>query len=192
MARTRTHKKHIACLETLWDTNVQERLNVVPILELASLVNKVDFTYMTCHTRAELRYNLRMLKRKSGYGILYVAFHGGPGEIYLHDGSTVSLEEFAELMGRGFNDWIVHFSSCGTIGVERQRLIDFMAATNVAMLVGYKRDVDWMEGAALDLLLFSWLQSYKNMRHFWARFKKQYSGLIAATGLQAFHGPARV
>jgi hypothetical protein len=187
MAQTRTYKKRIACLETLWDTNIQDRLDVVPILELASKVNAVDFTHLTCHTKEELRFNLRMLKRKSGYGILYVAFHGGPGEIYLYDNSTISLEQFAEYMGRGFNGWIVHFSTCGTIGVEQQRLAKFIAATNVSMIVGYKRDVDWMEGAALDLLLFSWLQSYKNMRTFWTRFKKQYSGLISATGLQAFH-----
>jgi len=188
MAKAKSHKKHIACLETLWDPDIENRLNVVPILELASKVNKVDFTYLTCHTAAELRFNLRMLKRKSGYGILYVAFHGGPGEIYLHDGSTVDLETFATYMGRGFNDWIVHFSTCGTIGVEQARLANFIETTNVAMMVGYKRDVDWMEGAALDLLLFSWLQSYKNMRVFWGRFKEQYAGLISATGLKAYHG----
>jgi hypothetical protein len=188
MARAKSHKKHIACLETLWNPDIENRLNVVPILELASRVNKVDFTYLTCHTKEELRFNLRMLKRKSGYGILYVAFHGGPGEIYLHDGSTVDLETFAAFMGKGFNDWIVHFSACGTIGVEQQRLANFIAATNVAMIVGYKKDVDWMEGAALDLLLFSWLQSYKHMRVFWERFKVQYAGLISATGLKVYHG----
>jgi hypothetical protein len=188
MAKAKSYKKHIACLETLWDPDIENRLNVVPILELASLVNKVDFTYLTCHTQDELRFNLRMLKRKSGYGILYVAFHGGPGEIYLHDGSTVDLETFANYMGRGFNDWIVHFSTCGTISVDQQRLANFIAATNVAMIVGYKLDVDWMEGAALDLLLFSWLQTYKNMRTFWSRFRKQYACLIASTGLQVYHG----
>jgi hypothetical protein len=45
-----------------------------------------------------------------------------------------------------------------------------------------------MEGAALDLLLFSWLQSYKHMRVFWERFKVQYAGLISATGLKVYHG----
>ena len=74
------------------------------------------------------------------------------------------------------------------VKVEQQRLANFIAATNVAMIVGYKRDVDWMEGAALDLLLFSRLQSYKNMRTFWSRFKKQYASLITATGLQVYHG----
>jgi hypothetical protein len=111
-----------------------------------------------------------------------------PGEIYLYDGSTVDLETFATFMGKGFNDWIVHFSACGTIGVEPQRLANFIATTNVAMMVGYKRDVDWMEGAALDLLLFSGLQYYKNMRVFWGRFKEQYAGLISATGLKVYHG----
>jgi hypothetical protein len=56
------------------------------------------------------------------------------------------------------------------------------------MMVGYKRDVDWMQGAALDLLLFSELQYYKNMRVFWERFKEQYASLISATGLKVYHG----
>ena len=188
MAKAKSYRKKIACLESLWDPDIEHHLNVEPILQLASKVNYIDYIYMTCNTQEELKYNLRMIKRKSGYGILYLAFHGGLGEIYLDDGSSIDMETLAGYMGRGFNDWIVHFSTCGTIGVSKQRLADFMAATNVSLMVGYKSAVDWMEGAALDLLLFSWLQSYKNMRTFWTQFKKQYNGLISVTGMQAYHG----
>ena len=108
MAQAKSHKKHIACLETLWDTNIENRLNVVPILELASKVNKVDFTYLSCHTKEELRFNLRMLKRKSGYGILYVAFHGGPGGA--SDVRTYTAEDvYAALNSVWPNDWAGFF-----------------------------------------------------------------------------------
>src|SRR5213592_39343 len=36
MGRTKSHKKNIACLESLWDGNIESRLSVVPLLELAS------------------------------------------------------------------------------------------------------------------------------------------------------------
>ena len=187
MAQARSYRKKIACLETLWDKDIEKRLDVVPILELASKVNHIDYTYMTCNTKEELRYNLRLIKRKSGYGILYLAFHGGPGELYLDDGSTVDLVTLAEYMGRGFKDWIIHFSTCGSINAPRKQLRDFVKVTNASLLVGYHTNVDWMEGASLDLLLFSWLQSYKNMRNFWTQFKREYIGLIRTTKLRVFH-----
>src|SRR5213594_1385314 len=34
MGRTKSHKKNIACLESLWDGNIESRLSVVPLLEL--------------------------------------------------------------------------------------------------------------------------------------------------------------
>jgi hypothetical protein len=54
------------------------------------------------------------------------------------------------------------------------------------MVVGYKRDVDWIDSAAMDLLLLDWLQEYKNMYQLWKRIKMDYKDLISITGLKAF------
>jgi hypothetical protein len=32
-----------------------------------------------------------------------------------------------------------------------------------------------------------WLQSYKNMKSLWKRFRERYRELVARTGLMAFH-----
>jgi hypothetical protein len=77
--------------------------------------------------------------------------------------------------------------SCSTINVEKKRIMDFMRATGVAMVIGHKRDVDWIEGAAVDFLIFSQLQEYRDMGRFWSHFKKRYPGLVAMTGLRVFH-----
>ena len=34
MGRANSHKKKIACIESLWDGNIEHRLSVVPMLEL--------------------------------------------------------------------------------------------------------------------------------------------------------------
>ena len=186
MARVRSYEKHIACLESLWNHDIENRLTVVPILELVTKVDHLKFIYLTCNTSEELHYNLRKLKRKRKYGILYLSFHGRPGEIVL-DEKPIDLETLAEQMGRGFTDWVVHFGTCATINVEKQRIIEFINETNVSLVLGYKIDVPWIESAALDILLFDWLQSYKDMRSFWFNFRKRHADLVALTGLTAFH-----
>ena len=118
---------------------------------------------------------------------MYLSFHGHPGEIVV-DGSKIKIESLASLMGTGFTDWVVHFGSCETIDTEKQRIYDFIEATGVSMVLGYKRDVYWAEATALDFLLLDWLQWYKDMRRMWNRFRKNYKDLISITGLKAFHG----
>ncbi len=186
MARVKSYKKKIACLESLWDQQIENRLTVIPILELASKLHDVKFTYLTCNTKEEFKHNLQKLRRKRGYGILYLAFHGNPGEILL-DGTPLKLETIATIMGKGFAHWIIHFGSCGTVDTDEQRMRRFIARTEVSMVVGYKKDVYWAESAAVDFLLMDWLQRYKDMGRLWKRFSKQYRGFITNAGLKAFH-----
>jgi hypothetical protein len=180
------HRKNIACLESLWNSDIENRLSVVPILELVCKINGIKYTYLTCNTREELGYNLGKLNSRRGYRILYLSLHGKPGEIIL-DGGRTDLETLATMMGERFAGWAVHFGSCSTIAVSRGRLRRFIAATKVAIVLGYETDVNWIASAALDLLLFDWFQYYGDTRRLWKDFRKNNSGLIAQTGLKAFH-----
>jgi hypothetical protein len=187
MGRTRSHKKNIACVESLWDGDIESRLSVVPLLELVSKAwdREIRFSYLTCNTEEELEYNLKKLRRKRGYGILYLACHGKPGQLQL-DASAVDIERLAEYMDHGFTDWVVHLGMCSTLNVERERISRFIDTTDVSMLLGYKQDVNWIDSAAIDLLLFDWLQEYRDMHRFWEHFRLQYPDLIKRTGLRAF------
>jgi hypothetical protein len=71
--------------------------------------------------------------------------------------------------------------------VKKDRIMDFISMTEVTMVMGYKREVVWLDGAALDLLVLNWLQLYKDMGRFWNRFRRVYKDLIVATGLEVFH-----
>lgn len=104
MGRTKNYRKNIACLESLWNQDVENRLSVVPILELSSKINNVKFIHLTCNTIEEFEYNLNILKRRKGYGILYLAFHGYPGEIILGK-SSMAIENLAAFMGESFINW---------------------------------------------------------------------------------------
>src|SRR5205809_6436451 len=114
MGRTKSHKKNIACLESLWDGNIESRLSVVPLLELASRIDEIRFSYLTCNTEDELEHNLDKLKHKRGYGILYLACHGKPGGPVL-DETSVDIAMRAGFMGDGVTNRVIPFGSCRTV-----------------------------------------------------------------------------
>ena len=184
--RASKHRRNIACLESLWNSDIENRLSVVPILDLVCRINRASYTYLTCNTREELAYNLGKLGKGRGYRILYLSLHGKPGEIIL-DGGRTDLESLARMMGTRFAGWAVHFGSCSTIAIPLRRIKAFMAATRVAMVSGYGKDVNWTATAALDLMFFDWFQYYDDMRLAWKTFARSNRELIARTGLKGFH-----
>ena len=186
MSRVPLYLKNIACLESLWNDELENRLSVLPILELTSRATTAKFVHLTCNTRAELRYNLSILSKRKSCGILMLAFHGDPGKIRLAEHHLVSLESLATMMGRRFAAWVVHFASCSTVKIDNKRLARFVSETQVALVTGFIKQLDWTEGAVMDLLLLRWLQDYRDLNALWKHLQKKYPELIAATGMKAF------
>ena len=185
MARSKTYIKPIACIESFWTIDVENRLSVSPILELLRKRYGIRSVILTCSTLDELRFNLEIVKQMKG-GILYLAFHGYPGGIRLPE-VAVEMEGIADLMGKRFKNWIVFFDSCTTLRVKEERIKKFIAETGITMLVGFKNRVEWLDGAAVDLLVLERIQFYKDMRKFWKGFRRAYKGLVGITGLDVYH-----
>lgn len=185
MSRLRHYLKNIACLESIWDEDLENRMSVRPVLELTSYATGAKFIYLTCNTKPELRHNLELLRKRKGYGVLLLSFHGEPGKIELA-GTLVNLESLAWMMGRHFAGWVVHFASCSTVKIDEERMAKFVALTGVAMVLGYTQAVDWTDGTVMDLLLLSRLQYYRNVRSLWKHLEKRYPDLVRMTGLEVF------
>ncbi len=187
MDRAKSYLKPIACLEGPWNLDFVNRMSVAPILEVLYRGNGVGSIHLSCHTLEELKFLLSMYKRIKDFGILHLAFHGFKGGIRLPD-VKLDLESVAYLMGsKAFKNWAVFFDSCLTLNVEKKRVMNFMADTQAMMVIGFKEKVDWMVGAALDLLILDELQHYKDMGKFWDRFRRDYRDLVKATGLTVYH-----
>jgi hypothetical protein len=103
------------------------------------------------HTIPEFEYNLGLLSARRGFGMLYLAFHGSRGRVELPSGE-LDLEQLGQMMRRGFRRWIIHFGTCSTIDVPLERLDAFLSVTGAAMVMGYKRDVDWVESARAEFI----------------------------------------
>jgi hypothetical protein len=183
MTRTDSYTKNIACLESLWNTDLEDRWSVRPVLDMLANVQDFKLAYLSCNTEPEFAYNLKMLGKRRSYGILYLAFHGGPGEFYLADNTCIPLEALGEYMGTRFNDRIIHFGCCSTMRVSSERLDAFTETTGIKMVMGYTKNVDWIESSAMDLLIFQALQQYVDLHACWRALQKNYPDLIAKTGL---------
>jgi hypothetical protein len=180
----KSYKKNIFCLESLWDENIEQKLSVLPILELVAKLDDVKLVHLSCNTIAEFEYNIRLISRKKSYKILYLAFHGSIGKIHFADKSELDLNDIADILGNHFRDWVIHFSSCNTLEVDDDALSEFVDETNVGLVTGYTKTVDWAESAAFELLLFHWLQYYKSPRHLWNYLQKTFPDLIEVNGLK--------
>lgn len=176
-------KRNIACLESMWNGKFENKLNVLPTLELISKTMESKFSHLTCNTREELRYNLNLLCRRN-YGVLYFAFHGSPGKIHLHR-DKVTLNELAGMMNHRFANWIIHFGTCSTLR-KPTAVVDFVDQTSVSMVTGFTRDVDWIESSSFELLLFKAFHLFKSPKVVCRHLTHKYPDLVEATGFKFF------
>jgi hypothetical protein len=158
-------KKGIYCIEGLWDHgNIQDETTVLPILDLLEKKNYCDHIYHDCATKSELEYFLDKWKHKAineKYPILYLAFHGDPGYIFLTHKDKYSLAQLADFLGDKCTGKIIYFGSCSTLNIDKRRINSFLKKTGAIAVIGYKRDIDWIQSAACDLFVFEALQSDK-------------------------------
>jgi hypothetical protein len=187
VTRTKSYVKPIACVEGYWD-NWRDDSTVRPLLEILN-ARTTGFRYLhrQLSTEEELSSVLSRVGKSPSYALVYFAFHGSNGDIYIEDVS-VSLERLGEMFGQRYIGRIVHFSSCSTLKCHPDRINAFLSATGVAMISGYTKDVDWIESAAFELLYFDLWQQYKDIGAFTRRITGDYSQLIERLGF-VFYKP---
>ena len=152
----------IFCLEDDWWKDFNRTSTVQPILSLIAqgVEMEVPHVHRDVGTVEELEYYLRRWAQAGSaqYAILYLAFHGRQGSIFVGDRrrkhSEVTLDALAEMLGEGLNGRIVHFGSCETMGVDKRHIRRFLKRTGLVAAAGFKSEVDWLTSAVFDVLLF--------------------------------------
>ena len=176
-------KKGIYCIEGLWDHgNIQDQSTVLPILDLLEKRGYCNYIYHDCATKSELEYFLEKWKNKKiqeKYPILYLAFHGDPGFIFLTHEDKYSLAELADYLNGKSIGKIIYFGSCSTLNIDKRKINSFLKKTGAIATIGYKIDIDWIQSAACDLFVFEALQSDK---HDTTGIKKIYKKIISDYG----------
>ena len=174
MAKGLNETKGIFCLETHeWFSHEEmegkiDNTSVEPSLMLLERMAGYNVPYRRrdVATRTEFEYFLEKYfdEGHEDYPILYLSFHGhGPENdrlpgLTLGDGTDYSLDDLESLIKGRCKGRVIHFGACGVMKAGSDRLQLFLDNSGAAAVCGYKKDVDWLESAAFDVLLMGYLR----------------------------------
>ena len=183
------------CLETAsWD-GIRDRSSLEHVLRLLETTkHRVSYLHFDVGTREEFDFYLKkwgQAKVGDTYPILYLGFHGAPGEITVGEGrhGSITLDDLAERLEGRCRGRVIHFGSCGTAAVHGRELTKFRARTEALAVCGYKEGVDWLESAAFEMLLLGRLQDasflqVSSLEKFDRELKGAASGLYRKLGFR--------
>ncbi|HEX4514705.1 MAG TPA: hypothetical protein VH054_14245 [Polyangiaceae bacterium] len=153
----------VFCLEGDWYGDHNRSTSVRPLLDLLGqgMARKPDFVHRDVATREELAHYLTRWRRAKRFGLLYLAFHGSPGRLYLghrqHTRDAVTLDDIAAMVGSGLSGRVVHFGSCSTFAIDRRHIMRFLRQTGITAATGFATDLDWFRASVFEILALSTL-----------------------------------
>lgn len=143
----------ILCLETYWSEDVADRRSVAGLLKLLE-DNVEDLLADHRHVvdRRDLSAYIEGAWRWDRYDVLYIAAHGSEGRIWDEDDNPISVRWLASELAGMCRGRVVFLAGCSTANLGEKARGAFLDETGAAALVGYEKDVDWLEAAQMDLL----------------------------------------
>lgn len=165
MSNTKTYEKYIYCLEGNWNKNPKSHQSVKPMLELLRTFSGVKYIYHKCNTKEEFFYRLQQFTKGTykNYSVLYLAFHGRTNRIIVEN-QFIRLKDISMALEGELADKIVHFGSCSTLRTSEKNIQNFITTTNCRFISGYRKDVDYIDACAFELLYLDLLQKNKSVR----------------------------
>ena len=191
MGKAKHYEKHILCLEGDWNENLKVKSSILPALELLQLNSDIDSIYKTCATKTEFFNRIdQILSNKTKYGkyqIIYLAFHGYKGGIYLNEEEEISLQEFANKYENCLEGKIIHFGSCSTLKTHEDEIYNFLEKTNALAVSGYEKDIDFISSTVFDVLYFELSQQYISINALEDKMINLYGELCNQLKFKIYH-----
>lgn len=179
MSDIKAYERNIYCLEGSWNKNPRSHQSVKPMLELLRTFSGIKYIYHKCDTKEEFFYRLQQFTKGTykNYPILYLAFHGRTNRIIVEN-QHITLKEIATALEGKLADKIAHFGSCSTLRTSEKNIQDFISTTNCQFISGYRKDVDYIDACAFELLYFDLLQKNGCTKKLYSHLIKLYPHLI--------------
>lgn len=185
------HIRNIISFEGDWyERDLRHTFSIHPILEYLTLNGNIKVIYRNVGTANQLGHYLELIdKNKAGkyksYGIIYFAFHGKRGKLYLNNKETVTLEDISQACGQALKGRIVHFGSCLTMA-DYDRAERFKQETGAAIVSGYTKVIDFHESSAFDMLYLGYMQRYQKHYNI-PKFLTKYEGFAQQLGFSMLY-----
>jgi hypothetical protein len=179
----------IFCLEGDWAASIRSRQSVEPLLKLLEDCGATKYIHRDVATRAELDHYLdRWLSRgMTRYKIGYLGFHGSRQTLHLSKKEDISLDQLADQLGPRCSGRILYFGACSTLAVPNESLMAFCAKTKARGIVGYTKDVGFIDSAGFEIHLLTDLLVSTNFKSAYKRLCSDHPVLTQRLGLRMAH-----
>lgn len=178
----------VLCLEGNWHgADLDRGDTLLPILEILRSHEMIRYARRDVATRAEFEYYLKLWSQYPDreYEVAYLAFHGSPRRAIWFDDGSMTLNDLAKLIRRhgAGQGKIIHIASCYGLKVNDDILLEFLERTGAGVVCGYEEEVDTLQAAAFELLLFmelvgEWTEYHRKF----ARIQNAYPDLADSLG----------
>ncbi len=143
----------VLALETYWHEDPADTRSTTAIFDLLKQnCEGVVVHHRFFSAKEDLAWYLDNVWRDGQYDVLYVASHGEAGKLVDGWNELISRPWLQKRLRGSCGDRVLYLSACDSMkgkAADRNRLRE---AAGAAALVGYRKQVDWLEGAAMDLL----------------------------------------
>lgn len=181
----------IFCIEGGWSNRLTSKQSVRPLLEYLDAVGEIRFLHERARTPEMTLHLLRTWTQRQydPFPLGYLGFHGGPGCL-LFGRQRLTIDELGDVLQGGCAGRTLYFGSCAFLNLDRRRIQAFRRRTRARCVAGYRKDIDWFESAAFDVLLFEALTRYQRVdaAHRWLRTR--YPGMVRSLGFAMYYGSA--
>jgi len=156
-------KPGIYCIEGVPERSEGE-ISARPMLEMLSQAHGFKFIHRIAVTRSEFFHHFKKWadRQDFNYPILYLWYHGYPEGISLNDDqephmTSIRFDDITNAQEYRLDDCIIHFGACSTLAEDDDRVRQFLKNTGLSAISGYKGEIEWIEGAAVELLYLNCL-----------------------------------
>ncbi len=155
--------KGIFCLEISdWFGTMKKKNTIEPVLELLHHSPlEVPYIHRDVATKEELNFYLKKwtLAEYRSYPILFLAFHGAPGEIFLaQNNKVIRINELLKILKERCHRKIIHFGACSVLDLKTNVLKKLLSSFGALAISGYSAEVDWITSTVFEMLFLAELQ----------------------------------
>ena len=186
MKLSKFKQKHIFCVEGNWSNDLKDKASIITALEFLKANADINFIRRDCSTVEQFTTLLKQSLQKAykKYGIIYLAFHGRPGELHIGKRKSMDFDSIAKILDGQAKDKIIHFGSCSTLNIDGWELRRFRKETGALAISGYTKDIDFIRSSVLDILYFRTCQDNRNMGSIERKMKSYNTKLMKELGFK--------
>jgi hypothetical protein len=176
-------------LEGAWSSKLTSTDTMLPLLTYlrdSQVISSVAHRYVDTKEGLVDAANKWGQKQYSHLSLGYFGFHGDPGMVWLGR-SRVELDELADVLAKRCANRVVYFGSCSVLAGRAELAEYFLKTTRARAVIGYTKNVDWVESSAFDLLLFEALARYQKLRPAENWLRRTYPDMVKRLGLRVLH-----